>query len=214
MAEKDLYKVLEIPKNASADDIKKAYKALALRYHPDGSAAKDQASENKFNEVSEAYEILGDETKKKLYDQSGYAAVRKQVAVAKPRDTFEAFFGDRNPFGAGRGPYKEAPGKQPIPSSQYNPQHPNQVPPGYPPGFGPAGYPPTQGSHKSAAPGSQSASQSAAPITQPHPAQHHHHEAPGAASSASQVAPAAGTAVIVPLSCTLEELFKGETKKT
>lgn len=68
MAErKDYYKILGVDKNASQDDIKKAYKKLALKYHPDRNP-NDKSAEAKFKEASEAYEVLGDESKRKEYD--------------------------------------------------------------------------------------------------------------------------------------------------
>ena len=69
---KDYYKVLGVEKNASEDDIKSAYRKLAKKYHPDLNKDNPEAAE-KFKEVNEAYEVLGDETKRKNYDQFGSA---------------------------------------------------------------------------------------------------------------------------------------------
>lgn len=66
MEKKDLYKVLNVSKNASADDIKKSYKKLALKYHPDKNKSHDAS--DKFNEIREAYDILSDPVKRKMYD--------------------------------------------------------------------------------------------------------------------------------------------------
>ena len=67
--EKDYYKVLGVPKDASADQIKKAYRKLAKQFHPDANA--DNASaEAKFKEVGEAYEVLSDEKKRAEYDEA------------------------------------------------------------------------------------------------------------------------------------------------
>lgn len=74
MAEKrDIYEVLGVSKNASADEIKKAYRSLAKKYHPDIN--KEPGAEEKFKEVQEAYDILSDENKKQLYDQYGWAGI-------------------------------------------------------------------------------------------------------------------------------------------
>jgi molecular chaperone DnaJ len=75
MAEKrDYYEILGVSKDASADTIKKAYRKLAKKYHPDVNPNSKQAEAN-FKEVSEAYEVLSDETKKSRYDQFGHAGV-------------------------------------------------------------------------------------------------------------------------------------------
>ncbi len=66
---KDYYEVLEVPRDASEADIKKAYRRLARKYHPDVSKAS--GAENRFKEVSEAYEVLGDPEKRKRYDELG-----------------------------------------------------------------------------------------------------------------------------------------------
>ena len=68
----DYYKILEINKNASQEEIKKAYRKKALKYHPDRNP-NDPSSEAKFKEVSEAYEVLSDDGKKRIYDQYGNA---------------------------------------------------------------------------------------------------------------------------------------------
>lgn len=70
MADKDYYKVLGVDKNASADEIKSAYRKLAKKYHPDLNKDSKEAGE-KFKEVNEAYEVLSDPTKKSNYDQYG-----------------------------------------------------------------------------------------------------------------------------------------------
>ncbi|NBQ87933.1 MAG: molecular chaperone DnaJ [Betaproteobacteria bacterium] len=76
MAKRDYYEVLGVPKNASEDEIKKAYRKLAMKYHPDrnqGDAAKE--AEAKFKEAKEAYEMLSDAEKRGAYDQFGHAGV-------------------------------------------------------------------------------------------------------------------------------------------
>ena len=73
MAKRDCYDVLGVTKSASNDEIKKAYRKLALKFHPDKTKG-DKASEEKFKEASEAYHILSDEKRKTNYDQFGHAA--------------------------------------------------------------------------------------------------------------------------------------------
>lgn len=76
MSKRDYYEVLGIAKNAAADDIKKAYRNLALKYHPDRvPAEKKKEAEEKFKEMSEAYEVLMDPQKRANYDQYGHEAV-------------------------------------------------------------------------------------------------------------------------------------------
>ena len=75
MAEKrDYYEVLGVDRNASSEEIKKAYKKMAIKYHPDKNPGNKEAEE-KFKEVAEAYSILSDPDKKARYDQFGHAGV-------------------------------------------------------------------------------------------------------------------------------------------
>lgn len=74
MAKRDYYEVLGVDKNASADEIKKAYRKLAVKYHPDKNPG-DKEAEEKFKEAAEAYSILSDADKKARYDQFGHAGV-------------------------------------------------------------------------------------------------------------------------------------------
>ncbi|MDQ6985613.1 MAG: molecular chaperone DnaJ [Candidatus Dojkabacteria bacterium] len=75
MADKrDYYEVLGVSKNASKQDLKKAYRKLAKQYHPDRN--KDSGAEGKFKEAAEAYEVLSDEQKRKAYDQYGFAGTQ------------------------------------------------------------------------------------------------------------------------------------------
>ncbi len=71
MADKDYYSVLGVSKSASADEIKKAYRKLALEYHPDRNKGKEAGA--KFKEVTKAYEVLSNEEKRKTYDQVGHS---------------------------------------------------------------------------------------------------------------------------------------------
>nr|CAB3238741.1 dnaJ homolog subfamily B member 4-like [Phallusia mammillata] len=107
MMGKDYYKVLGLTKSASEDDIKKAYRKMALKYHPDKN--KSAGAEEKFKEVAEAYEILSDPEKRKIYDVHGEAGLRggstnggdgnfSYTFHGDPKATFEAFFGNSNPF--------------------------------------------------------------------------------------------------------------------
>ncbi|MBN1526126.1 MAG: DnaJ domain-containing protein, partial [Candidatus Omnitrophica bacterium] len=76
MAKRDYYEVLGLSKTASADEVKRAYRNLALKYHPDRvSADKKKEAEERFKEISEAYEVLIDPQKKANYDQYGHAGV-------------------------------------------------------------------------------------------------------------------------------------------
>ena len=69
MSLKDYYRILGVHKDASAQDIKKAFRQLALRYHPDHNPENTQEAEAKFKEINEAYEVLGDEQKRGQYDR-------------------------------------------------------------------------------------------------------------------------------------------------
>ena len=68
---KDYYKVLGIQRSASSDEIKKAYRKLALKWHPDKNPDNPEEAQSKFQEINAAFEILSDPEKKKTYDQFG-----------------------------------------------------------------------------------------------------------------------------------------------
>jgi molecular chaperone DnaJ len=84
MAKRDYYDVLGVPKNASDDDIKKAYRKLAMKHHPDRNQG-DQAkkAEEKFKEAKEAYEMLSDASKRAAYDQFGHAGVDPSMGMGR-----------------------------------------------------------------------------------------------------------------------------------
>jgi len=68
---KDYYQVLGVPRNASDEEIKKAYRKLAMQYHPDRNLGKEKWANEKFKEINEAYGVLGDPQKRRQYDQFG-----------------------------------------------------------------------------------------------------------------------------------------------
>ena len=98
MAKKDYYDTLGVPKNAADEDIKKAYRKLAMKHHPDrnqGDSAK--AAEEKFKEAKEAYEMLSDDQKRAAYDQYGHAGVDPNMRGGAGAEGFGGFaeaFGD------------------------------------------------------------------------------------------------------------------------
>jgi molecular chaperone DnaJ len=73
MAKKDYYEILGVKKDAKADDIKKAYRKLARKYHPDVNP-NDKTAEDKFKQIQEANDVLSDEKKRKVFDRFGYYA--------------------------------------------------------------------------------------------------------------------------------------------
>jgi len=74
MSKRDYYEILGVAKSASADEIKKSYRKVAMQYHPDRNPG-DKAAEDKFKEAAEAYEILSDQDKRAQYDRFGHAGV-------------------------------------------------------------------------------------------------------------------------------------------
>lgn len=105
MAKRDYYEVLGVGRNAEQNDIKKAYRKLAIQYHPDKNPG-DKAAEEKFKEAAEAYEVLSDADKKARYDRFGHAGVNANAGGGgfTVEDIFQQFgdiFGDSgsgNPF--------------------------------------------------------------------------------------------------------------------
>jgi len=112
MAKRDYYEILGISRNASSEEIKKAYRRLAVKYHPDKNRDNSKEAEEKFKEVAEAYKILSDGEKKKIYDQYGHAGLQADVGAGgggftgsdfDPFTIFNEFFGQRSSPGGGGG---------------------------------------------------------------------------------------------------------------
>jgi len=113
MAKKEFYKILGVSEDASKEEIKKAYRKLVKKYHPDMN--KEDGAEGKFKEVQEAYEVLSDESKREAYDQYGQAGTagfepgggfngfNNQGAPFDMGDIFGSFFGGGGDFGFGMG---------------------------------------------------------------------------------------------------------------
>ena len=111
MAKRDYYETLGVAKDAPLDEIKKAYRKLAVKFHPDRNPG-DKPSEERFKEATEAYEVLRDDKKRRAYDQFGFAGVEGMGAGAHDYSTvfhdFEDIFGDfsgifESFFGGGTG---------------------------------------------------------------------------------------------------------------
>ena len=134
MAKRDYYEVLGVAKNASEAEIKKAYRQMALKYHPDKNP-DDKAAEEKFKEAAEAYEVLNTPDKKRRYDQYGHQGVGGAAGGGQGfggggmsmDDIFSQFgdvFGGAHPFesffggGGGGGGTKNAQRHQPSDKSK------------------------------------------------------------------------------------------------
>jgi curved DNA-binding protein len=92
MAENDYYKILGVGRDASADEIKKVYRKLAMKYHPDKAKGDKKQAEDKFKQISEAYAVLSNPEKKKEYDEFGSQVFRQKFSQ---EDIFRGFdFGD------------------------------------------------------------------------------------------------------------------------
>ena len=109
---KDYYKELGVPRDADAAALKKAYRKLAVKWHPDKNPDNQKAAEDKFKLISEAYEVLSDEEKRKIYDQFGEDGLKGGMggggmpagfggfSAGDPHKIFEEMFGGEDPFAA------------------------------------------------------------------------------------------------------------------
>src|SRR3989337_4023515 len=143
MGEPDYYGTLGVPRGASKDEIKKAYRRLAKKHHPDLNKDNPKAAEEKFKQISEAYEVLVDDEKRRIYDAYGPEGLRQQVWAGQGlewdrfthasdledllgRDLFQSFFGrSGSPFGGslfggvfGGGPAGPPRGPAPSPAAR------------------------------------------------------------------------------------------------
>src|SRR5262245_16329690 len=123
---KDYYEILGVPKEATIQDIKKKYRSLALKFHPDRvPEAEKKQSEEKFKEISEAYGVLSDPKKRQMYDQYGHSGIDQNFTAedifrgadfssifgeSGLGDIFSEFFGG-NIFGNGGGGRRRGPAR-------------------------------------------------------------------------------------------------------
>jgi len=101
MAKEDFYKLLGVDRNASDAEIKKAYRKMAMKFHPDRNTDNPEQAEAKFKEIKEAYEVLSDAKKRSAYDQFGHAGVDASMGGGRGgfgaenfSDVFSDVFGD------------------------------------------------------------------------------------------------------------------------
>lgn len=104
----DYYEILQVPKGASDADIKRAYRKVAMKWHPDKNPDNVAEAALKFQEIGEAYDVLSDPAKRAVFDQYGYEGLRDGVSEQakgytykqNAKEIFESFFGTSNPFAA------------------------------------------------------------------------------------------------------------------
>src|SRR3954453_13980912 len=107
-AKRDYYEVLSVAKTADGEEIKRAYRRLAMKYHPDRADGDKSEAELRFKECAEAYEVLSDPTKRKRYDQFGHGGVSGQhdfshMDIGDIFSMFNDIFAGAGGGGAGRG---------------------------------------------------------------------------------------------------------------
>jgi len=110
MASKDYYDILNVPRAATDTEIKKAYRKLAMKWHPDKNPENAEEAAQTFQDIGEAYSVLSDKAKKAIYDQYGFEALRDGIPDEQggvrggwsykqnASEIFESFFGTSNPF--------------------------------------------------------------------------------------------------------------------
>jgi DnaJ homolog subfamily A member 2 len=105
------YDLLGVQRNATDDEIKKSYRKLAMKHHPDRNPNNKEENETKFKEISTAYEVLKDKEKRKLYDEMGEEGIKNMNGGGgggNPFDIFENIFGGRGGFGGGGGGFSRS----------------------------------------------------------------------------------------------------------
>src|SRR5256886_15790125 len=100
MAKRDYYEILGVERSAGEEEIKKAYRKMAVKFHPDKNP-DDKASEEQFKELGEAYEVLCDPQKRAAYDQYGHAAFDRRAGGFARGGVHDPFEGFREGFGGG-----------------------------------------------------------------------------------------------------------------
>src|SRR5688572_8611775 len=93
MSKRDYYEVLGVPKDATDDQLKQAYRRLAMKHHPDRNPGSVEAEEH-FKEANEAYEVLADPDKREIYNQHGHAGLQRGMGGADFGAGFSDIFGD------------------------------------------------------------------------------------------------------------------------